>query len=459
MLTTAWEQVLTEAIANKTALEFRGDNLRLLSLHVPEAILSGPSETGKTFAALTLVDHLARQYPGATGAIVRKVKSDMDATVLRLYRQLFADRAGDIETYGGESPKFFQYANGSQIFIGGMDRPGRVLSGSLDFCYVNQAEELMLADWETLSTRTTGRAGVIVPGILFGDCNPGSPTHWIKHRDRLMLLESRHENNPALFTDDGAITEQGKRTLATLDNLTGVRKLRLRNGLWAQVEGVVYDEFDPVIHVIDEMPQGWKQWRKIVRAIDFGYTNPFVCQWWALDGDDRMYLYREIYKTRTLVEDHARQIVRLSTDELVRSTFADHDAEDRATLERHGVNTAAADRSISVGIEAVKTRLKTAGDGKPRVFFLRSALVERDEELAEKRLPTSTLQEFEMYAWPKGADGKTLKEVPADAFNHGMDAMRYAVRSLESYPVPASGTNTEARQIHAPRPRSGWQRG
>jgi predicted transcriptional regulator len=41
--------------------------------------------------------------------------------------------------------------------------------------------------------------------------------------------------------------------------------------------------------------------------VDFGYTNPFVMQWWAEDPDGRLYLYREIYRTRRLVEDHAKR--------------------------------------------------------------------------------------------------------------------------------------------------------
>jgi hypothetical protein len=45
---------------------------------------------------------------------------------------------------------------------------------------VNQAEELMLADWEYLTTRTNGRAGNMPYGMVFGDCNPGGPQYWIR---------------------------------------------------------------------------------------------------------------------------------------------------------------------------------------------------------------------------------------------------------------------------------------
>jgi phage terminase large subunit len=139
-----------------------------------------------------------------------------------------------------------------------------------------------------------------------------------------------------------------------------------------------------------------------------------------------MYLYREIYKTKTLVEDHAREIVRLSEGETFEATVADWDAEDRATLERHGVSTLPAIKSIQSGIQEVVSRLQDAGDGKRRLYLFPDALVERDEQLEEAKFPVCTQEEFDAFLWPKGSDGKMIKELPVDKDNHGADGMRYA---------------------------------
>jgi phage terminase large subunit len=203
-------------------------------------------------------------------------------------------------------------------------------------------------------------------------------------------------------------------------------------------EGTVY-EFDARLHLIDPfpIPAAWTRFR----SIDFGYTNPFVCGWWALDPDGRMYLYREIYMTQRTVRQHADQIKRLERwyvnddgktpnpqRERIEATVADHDAEDRATLHECGIYTRPADKAISPGIQAVESRLAVAGDGRPRLFVVRGCLVERDEELAAAHKPVCTEQEFDVYVWPKGADGRPVKEVPVDLNNHGMDQTRYAVR-------------------------------
>jgi phage terminase large subunit len=198
-----------------------------------------------------------------------------------------------------------------------------------------------------------------------------------------------------------------------------------------QAEGVVYEGWDSSLHVIDrrEIPAEWPRYW----TVDFGYKNPFVWQAWATDNDGRLYRYREIYFTQRLVEDHARKILEVTAGEpKPQAIICDHDAEDRATLERHlRIPTIAAKKSISPGIQAVQVRLQKAGDGKPRIFYLRDSLVEVDKELHAQKFPVCTEQEFEVYVWPQAADGKPIKEVPVDLHNHGMDATRYMVAQFD----------------------------
>ena len=71
-------------------------------------------------------------------------------------------------------------------------------------------------------------------------------------------------------------------------------------------------------------------------------------------------------------------------------------------------------------------RMRKSGDGKPRIFFLRGALVEVDAELESSKRPTCTIEEIPGYSWPKGVDGKPLKEEPVKLNDHGCDGTRYA---------------------------------
>lgn len=423
--------------------EFRGGGRALQDLPAHEIILAGPAETGKTFAALWRLHTLCRDNPNVQAVLIRKTLADIAPSALQtLIKKIFPlDPSVNVATYGGNHPEWFDYPNGSRIWLGGMDKPGKTLSSERDIIYVNQAEQLTQEDWETLTTRATGRAGNLhdangaAVAYLIGDCNPGPPNHWIRQRaaaGALTLLESRHEDNPRLYARDAdgtlTLTPDGEKTMGILDALTGVRKKRLRYGLWVQAEGVVYENYDPATHLIDALPRGWESWRKF-RVIDFGMTHPFVCQWWAVDHDGRMFRYRVIYMTGRTVAAHARQILQYSAnDAFIETTVCDHDAEDRATLAENGIPNVAANKAVIFGIGKVQDRLAPGADGKPRIFFLKNALVEIDQTLLDAKKPLDDVSEFEAYVW----QNRATREMPVKENDHGMDATRYAVMYIES---------------------------
>jgi len=395
-----------------------------------EVIIAGPAETGKTRAALEKLDALMWKYPKSQAVMIRKVRSDMFGSCIQTYEDKVLgyrpNHSTPITKYGGEKVEFYNYSNDSRIWIAGFDNPGKALSSERDFAYVNQAEQLTIDDWETLTTRVTGRAGNAPYAQVFGDCNPGPPSHWIKHRFSLELLHSRHEDNPVLYDREGTITKQGKKTMSVLDALTGTRKERLRFGRWVQAEGVVYPQFDERIHIIDsfDIPRGWRR----VLVIDFGLVHPFVCGWWAIDEDERLYLYRQIYMTGRTVHTHAKQITQLNLNETIEQTICDHDAEDRLTLAENGIPNIPAKKDVLRGIGKVQDRLVLQPDKRPRIFFLRNSLVEIDPILAQGRKPTKVEDEFGGYIW----SNSIVKEHPVKKDDDGMDMTRYAVMYLDA---------------------------
>ena len=402
-----------------------------------EVILSGPAGTGKSRGCLEYVHHLLLTTPRARALMVRKTLTALTASGLVTYREKVRPELDGVLFFGGskQEPAAFRYPNGARFVVGGLDKPEKVMSTEYDLIYPQEATELVEDEWEKLTTRL--RNGVLPFQQIVGDCNPDAPTHWIKkraERGALTLLESRHRDNPAVTPD----------YLATLDALTGVRRLRLRDGLWAAAEGLVYDGWDRERHIVPAADVS-RAWPRYV-SIDFGYTNPFVAQWWAEDPDGRLLLYREIYRSQRLVEDHARDMLRLmgarrERDGIVwageprpRAVICDHDAEDRATLERHlGLPTVAAHKSVSDGIQAVAGRLRLAGDGRPRLAVMRGCTVETDPILADRKAPQSTAEEVESYVWDTSA-GRRKGEEPLKRDDHGMDAMRYLVAHLDLRP-------------------------
>jgi len=389
-------------------------------------LLTGSAGGGKSRVAAEKIHAYCSKYPGSTWLILRKAREWAGRSIVPFMWQSVMGQDPRIKY--NKSDGSFVYPNGSMIYSGGMmDGKQRESvrsiggDGGLDGAWFEEANAFSRQDYEEIIGRVRHAAADWQQIIL--TTNPDSPTHWI-YTDLILgggadVYYSGAKDNP----------HNSPAYLSNLEKLTGVLKSRLVDGRWVQAEGAIYEEFDADVHVIN--PDKCPPFVRRFRAVDFGYSNPFVCQWWGMDADGRLYLYREIYVTRQLVEDLTPRIVKLSDGEFIETTIADHDAEDRATMAKHGISTVAAIKDVSPGIQAVKSRLKVQPDGKPRIYFVRGALVEADPLLESEKKPLCTIDELPGYAWQKTPDGKPDKEQPVKINDHGCDPMRYLVYKLD----------------------------
>lgn len=429
--------------AIQSSPRLRGNCAAIISCTDPEAMLEGPAGTGKSLAILWKLHRAAslkvdkttgKNLPGPRRIlIVRQTRESLTQSALVTFEDHVLSpewRRRIASNCQRRMRQSYRYPNGSEIVVGGLDKPSKFMSTEYDMIYVNEAREVSEEAYEDLSSRLRNGRWTRYQQML-GDTNPDAQYHWIKKRSesgRLTLLPTRHEDNPRYWTGT-KWTSEGERYIARLDRLTGVRYLRLRKGIWAGVEGQVYDEWDEAVHVLDpfEIPSDWPRYR----SIDFGFVHPFVVQWWAHDWDGRLYLYRELYGTSRIVSDWAELIKRHSEGERIEWTVCDHDREDRATLEACGIRTIPAHKAVKPGIEAVQERLRRGADGKPNLFILKNALVDRDPILIDRKKPTSTIEEIPGYVWAPPLTNRPAREEPVKMNDDGSDCMRYCVCEVD----------------------------
>lgn len=393
-----------------SGVRFYGANREAFYCRAPEFILSGPAETGKTYALCWKYHLVTIKYPGTRGLVVRKSQKSIYPTILNTWKRII--KGAPIEPYGGERPEKYNYPNGSEIWLAGMDNADKVLSSEWDWVYINQAEELSLDDYEKLLTRTTGRGAVMPYTQIGGDCNPAGRLHWIRERAQsgsLTLLTSTLRDNPTLYDPvTGEITEQGMRTLATLQSLTGVRRQRLFEGIWATAEGTVYDIFDPTIHVKEREHAEMVRW---ALAIDEGYTNPAVILLIGEDPDGRLHIAREFYQRGVLQSAVVETAYTWSRENDCYLVAVDHAAAGLiADLQDVGLPAGGYKGRVLDGITSVQDYLRLAGDGLPRLTVDPSCI--------------ETINEFESYTW------KPEKDEPIKLHDHAMDALRYGLQAI-----------------------------
>lgn len=430
------ELALMKAAGYKVRYAPRGASKQIFTMKDEEILLAGPAGTGKSLSHLQKVHLVLSKYPGSKGAMCRKTRTSMTNSCLDMFNRHVLKVIDKVHLH--KQDQQFNYPNGSLLAIIGLDDPERIKSTEWDIIYIQEATECTENDWEMCISRL--RNGVVPYQQLLGDCNPDKPTHWLKKRgDKGLttILPSFHEDNPRLYNElTGTWTTEGLVYRAKLDRLTGVRRARLYLGQWVAAEGMVYDTWDPSIHMISlaDLPSGWESWAHYW-AVDWGFSHPACLQDWIEDpSSGALYRLREVYHTKWLVEDLAKYIMSKTEGIYVpRAIICDHDLEDRKTFERYtGYLTLPAYKHIQPGIQAVTSRLDKNwhGTGKPGLFLVRDASIIIDRDLKDEGLPTSTEEEVDGYVWDKDYN-RTINskkdELPIDKDNHGMDAERYMV--------------------------------
>ncbi len=416
----------------------------LFKSHASIKIAGGTYDAGKTFSCVAYIDQLARTYPGARLTFIHRSLNRVYRNIIPTYEKYLGFRpksradpnSTPITRYGGEHPDFFEYWNGSRIYMNGLDKPQNLLSDFFDAAFVNQAELVSFDTWDELTARVSERAGTMPIAFLLGDCNPSTPNHWIRQQTKagkLAYFEMTFRDNPEIYNQQtGELTEKGKRRVERLQNLEGLRYKRGYEGKWASGEGLVFDTFLPEVHVIDNFTISSK-WARYI-SIDWGYRNPSSCIWWARSHDDRIYAYKEIYKTKLTKPDFIRMI-QANCDNSDRIQYAAVDSADQDAVEqlqRAGFLVKQPKKSRATQIDAIKERLKVDATGAPAIFFLRDRLVHPpDEDLKDTYRPLEVTDEFLSCTYDENMRGTNRDDEAIKGDNHGIDSTAYFILSLQ----------------------------
>ena len=438
-------------------------------------IAGGTYDAGKTFGILAYMHLLAIRYPGSRMTFIHRSLNRVYRNIVPSYEKFLgykpksreeADPDAVVTRFGGERPEFFEYYNGTRIYMNGLDKPQNLLSDFFDAGFVNQAELVPFEAWDELTARVSERAGTMPIAMLLGDCNPSVPHHWIRQQtkerklaffkmsflDNPEIIDQKSErlghfkrafaNNPdpkMLNQIVDLFTQGGLRRVEKLKNLEGLRFKRGFLGEWASGEGLVFDRFDPEVHIVDKsiMPN----WDRYL-SVDWGFRNPASVIWWARCHDDRLYAYKEIYKTQ-LTKPELIELIEKNCDDYDQFRHVAVDSEDQDGVEqlrRAGFRVKEPKKDRVAQIDAVKERLKVDASGEPGIYFLRDRLVHPpDEDLKEDYRPVEVTDEFLSLSYSEKLRGTSRDDAETVGDNHGVDGTSYLIMSLKRAPGIGSG--------------------
>ena len=378
---------------------------QLLLDRSPEILLAGPAGTGKTRAILEKLFLCMQKYPAMRALLVRKTRASLTQSALVTLEEKVIPEGHPVigETSRGYRNHYL-LDNGSELVLGGLDNPDRIMSSEYDLIAACEATELTLEDWEKLLTRL--RNGIMPYQQAIADCNPAHPGHWLIRRAQsglMQLLESRHEDNPQWF-DHAAQqwTSAGSSYLATLRRLSGARRQRLLDGRWSASEGLVYESFAGCIADRFDAAAVFA-----AAGIDWGWYEPTAVVVGVQDDADRLWIVDELYETRMDIDTLAGRLEKLVQRWNIEIMFADRSRPESIDWLRQRQLSVrpVPGHSVEAGIAAVESRLM-------------------HQSLHVMSQCTHLIEESQQYRYQPDGSG------PIQKADHAMDALRYLIMGL-----------------------------
>lgn len=412
---------------------------------------------GKSWAMRRKFILLALRYPGLNLLLLRRTLPELrENHLIPMQRELYG-----FAVYNS-AERVFRFPNGSRIKLGYCDTMQDVYQyQGQEYAVIGLEEATHFTEEQmrflTTCNRTTRKD--FSPRMYY-TCNPGNVGHaWVKRLfiDRL-YAENENPNDylfiPARIYDNKVLLDADPNYIRQLEALPEELRRAHLDGDWDVHAGQYFREFSRDRHVIEpfEIPSWWRRFR----SMDWGYNDPCCVLWHAVDGENRVYTYRELYVRETRAGEVASMVLELSRGESISYTVASPDMWQKrgAVLSGAGgfegetlaelftssrLSLTPADNSRVPGWNRVRDFLAVAPDGRPNWLCF------SDCRNLIRQLPALQFDQHN-------------REDAADGDDHAPEALRYALMSR-----PHAGKQPIIRKAKAydplslPEPRtSGW---
>ena len=270
--------------------------------------------------------------------------------------------------------------------------------------------------------------------------NPGGPGHeWFK---RLFIEKSYRGSEkasdyifiPARVWDNPTLVEANPEYIEQLKTLPEHLRKAFLDGDWNVFAGQAFPEFRTGRHITEPFPIP-DSWTRFV-CMDWGFSKPYAVYWCAVDFDNVIYVYRELYgckkgmpdtgtqETAREVAKHVKEIetpiektsYRVADPAIWAKTGHDGPSIGEAFGEA-GIHWTRADNDRLQGKQQFHLRLRGYGEDQPGLKIF------------------STCEHFIRTFPALCYDEKKVEDVDTTQEDHAYDALRYGLMSRPFQPV------------------------
>lgn len=362
-------------------------------------LLAGGTSASKTISVLLYLIARAQMDKTPTlTSIVSESFPHLRRGAMRDFLNIMQDHKYFKDDQWSKTDFTYTFETGSKIEFFSADQPSKVRGPRRDRLFVNEANNVPKEAWEQLLLRTRGFA--------FADWNPVTDFYmyedYIDNEDTMtthipeaQFIILTYKDNEAL--DANIVAEIERRS----ENKQWFRVYG--QGKRGEVEGRIYKDWKLDL---EEIPHNARLER---RGLDFGYSVDPAALVDVYYYDDGYILDEQLYQKGM----HNQQIADLIKNLKDPQTLLIADSAEPKSIDElklYGINVVGAEKgagSISQGINFVQSK-----------------------RISVTKRSTNIIKEYRNYMWRFDKDGHQLT-VPEPGSDHAMDAIRYALQSLQ----------------------------
>jgi len=354
--------------------------------------VQGGSSAGKTFGIIPIEIDYATKNPNSEISIVAESIPHLKRGAIKDFKKIMKETGRWHEERWNATDFKYTFANGSYIEFFSADVDSKLRGARRDRLYMNEANNMSFHAYTELAMRTKQS--------VFLDWNPTSE-FWFhtelmgdSNVDYIILTYKDNEAAPQAAIDFIERAKVKAETSAYWANWYNVYGL----GQIGSLDGVIFKDWQQ----LDTLPNDA---RLLGTGLDFGFTNDPTSAVELYKWNDAIIANEVLYKTG-----------------LHNSEIYNHLKESKGII----YADIAEPKSISE-LRRLGMNISGAAKGKDSIIYGIQLLQQQKLYVTSQSL--NLIKELRSYVWKKANDNTTLN-VPIDAHNHAIDAMRYCAMEV-----------------------------
>ena len=350
----------------------------------------GGTSASKTISILMVLIHLSQTDESAKlTSIVSESVPHLKRGAIRDFKNIMKAQNYWSDERWNATDSMYTFETGSQVEFFSADSGDKLRGARRDRLFINEANNTSFEAFEQLEVRTRD--------FVFLDWNP---TNEIWYYTDVKTKRNDVEECVLTYLDNEALEENVVKSIEQRKNRKGWWQV-YGLGQLGEVEGKIYKDWE----ILDKIP---KEARLVRRGMDFGYSN-----------DPTAII--DIYKFNdTYILDEVTFRKGLSNKQIADILLID---ESSALVVADSAEPKSIDEIRSYGVNII-------GAKKGRDSIVHGIQYVQDLKIFMTKRSTNVIKEYRNFLWLTDKNGKVLNQ-PEPGWDHAMDAIRYALTSMQ----------------------------